>query len=301
MSQEQFPSGEHGPSQPQERPVAPAQGQPAPGQPVNGQSMQSPRPAPGQPMPGYPAPSGPTTGHPAPSQPMPGHPAPNQPAPGRPMQGQPAQGRPMQSQPAPVQAAPGQAARQNPQAVRGVQTPQPDASVPFNPPRSHQKRVGVDPFSPEGVEFKGVSPGLMKVRVTTTLITAAIFLLVTLFLRLFFSDWIWIIVGIEVILFGWLLWLVPRQVRAIGYAEAESDLLIRSGIMFKKMTVVPYGRMQYVDVSEGPIARMFGIAEVQLHTASAGTDATIPGLPAAEAARLRTRLAERGEAEMAGL
>ena len=50
-------------------------------------------------------------------------------------------------------------------------------------------------------------------------------------------------------------------------------------IMFHKATVVPYGRLQFVDVDAGPIDRMFGLATVKLHTASASTDATIPGLP----------------------
>jgi membrane protein YdbS with pleckstrin-like domain len=44
-----------------------------------------------------------------------------------------------------------------------------------------------------------------------------------------------------------------------------------------------------------------GLATVQLHTASPGTTATIPGLPPAEAARLRDRLTEMGEAQAAGL
>jgi uncharacterized protein len=95
--------------------------------------------------------------------------------------------------------------------------------------------------------------------------------------------------------------LVPRQVRSIGYAERADDLLIRKGIVFRSMVVVPYGRMQYVDVQAGPLARAFGIAQVQLHTASPGTDAAIDGLPPAEAARLRDQLASRGEARLAGL
>jgi membrane protein YdbS with pleckstrin-like domain len=67
------------------------------------------------------------------------------------------------------------------------------------------------------------------------------------------------------------------------------------------MVVVPYGRMQYVDVQAGPLARAYGIAQVQLHTASPGTDAAIDGLPADEATRLRDQLASRGEARLAGL
>lgn len=158
-----------------------------------------------------------------------------------------------------------------------------------------------NPFEPQGVVFKPVSKNLIKVRVFGLLIGMAIFMIPGILIAVLLTKWVWIYVAIVAALYIWLLWLVPRQVRAIGYAETDSDLLIRRGIMFKSLTVVPYGRMQYVDVSEGPIDRMFGIAGVQLHTASAATDASIPGLPAEEAARLRTHLAQRGEAEMAGL
>jgi len=59
--------------------------------------------------------------------------------------------------------------------------------------------------------------------------------------------------------------------------------------------------MQLVDVTAGPIERRFGIATVRLHTAAAGTDARIRGLPPDEAARLRDRLSALGEARSAGL
>ena len=49
------------------------------------------------------------------------------------------------------------------------------------------------------------------------------------------------------------------------------------------------------------VERHFGLASVQLHTAAAATDATIPGLDPAEAERLRDRLTELGEARSAGL
>ena len=58
----------------------------------------------------------------------------------------------------------------------------------------------------------------------------------------------------------------------MAYAERADDLLIRTGIMFRSLVVVPYGRMQYVDVNAGPLARRFGIASVQLHTASPGDE-----------------------------
>lgn len=206
--------------------------------------------------------------------------------------------------PAPRVSAPQSVAYSRETLVGRREADAPVDVFPFNPPAGLFRRApkpGPDPFSPDGVQFYGVSPNLLKARVIGVLITAAIFLIPGIVLAYFLFPWIWIYVVAVAAFFAWLLWLIPRQVRALGYAEAESDLLIRSGIMWKSLTVVPYGRLQYVDVSEGPIARAFGISTVQLHTASASTDATIPGLSAAEAARLRTSLAERGQSEMAGI
>ncbi|GLY13344.1 membrane protein [Kineosporia sp. NBRC 101677] len=158
-----------------------------------------------------------------------------------------------------------------------------------------------DVFDADGVTWTPISPGLAKVRrlITTllNLLGAAAFAA----LAVFFTPWLWIGVVVLLLTWVWEWWLIGRQVRAWGYAERADDLLIRHGVMFRVLVVVPYGRMQFVDVEAGPIDRMFDVAHVQLHTASAGTDARIPGLNAAEAARLRDRLASRGEARLAGL
>ena len=95
--------------------------------------------------------------------------------------------------------------------------------------------------------------------------------------------------------------LLQRRVGAWGYLEREDDLLVRRGLMVRRLSVVPYGRMQFVDVTAGPVERSFGLATVRLHTAAAASDARIPGLEAAEAARLRDQLAGLGEARAAGL
>ena len=92
-----------------------------------------------------------------------------------------------------------------------------------------------------------------------------------------------------------------RRVLSWGYAEREDDLVVARGVLVRRITVVPYGRMQFLDVTAGPFERAFGLATVQLHTAAAATDARIPGLAAQEAARLRDRLAALGEARSSGL
>jgi membrane protein YdbS with pleckstrin-like domain len=94
---------------------------------------------------------------------------------------------------------------------------------------------------------------------------------------------------------------VGRNYDSWGYAERGSDLLVTHGVMWRRLVVVPYGRMQLVDVTAGPVERKFGISTLRLHTASAGTDARIHGLTASEATRLRDRLAALGESQSAGL
>ncbi|MBD3779838.1 MAG: PH domain-containing protein [Micrococcales bacterium] len=176
--------------------------------------------------------------------------------------------------------------------------PQPDA-VPATPPGPVSRS---EPFEPAGVAWTPVSSRLATARVVVGLCWLGVPLLaLALAAALSGVAWLWAGVAVLAVLTLWLLWLVPRQVRAMGYAERADDLLLRRGILFRSMVVVPYGRMQYVDVTAGPLARRFGIASVQLHTASPGTDASIDGLPTAEAARLRDQLASRGEARLAGL
>ncbi len=159
-----------------------------------------------------------------------------------------------------------------------------------------------EPFDPPDVSWTRVSPRLALARrlvgcgplVLLAVVFAVIgavsgwrLLYAVAAIPLAVAVWVWIVVG--------------RQVRAWGYAERADDLLVRRGVAFRTVVVVPYGRMQFVDVYAGPVDRLLGLAKVQLHTASARSDAYIPGLTPQEAARLRDRLASRGEARLAGL
>jgi uncharacterized protein len=96
-------------------------------------------------------------------------------------------------------------------------------------------------------------------------------------------------------------WFVRNRFKAWGYLERDEDLEVRRGVMVQRLSVVPYGRMQFVEITTGPVERLFGLATVKLHTAAAASDARIPGLDPEEAARLRDRLAALGEAKAAGL
>jgi membrane protein YdbS with pleckstrin-like domain len=161
-----------------------------------------------------------------------------------------------------------------------------------------------DLFNPPAGDWRRVSPRLATVRRIGILVAAGGVVVVGLVLVALVPDARWIgalLVVPAVGGAGWGWFWAGRNQRSWGYTENDDDLLVTSGMMFKRLVAIPYGRMQFVDVQAGPLERAFGIATVTLHTASTETAADIPGLPAAEATRLRNRLTELGEAHGAGL
>jgi membrane protein YdbS with pleckstrin-like domain len=159
-------------------------------------------------------------------------------------------------------------------------------------------------FAPPGNAWRPVSPALARLRRVTLLAVAVVLLVAAVVvgaLGLLPRGPV-VLACVALVLatvLGWVL--IGRNARRWGYAERDEDLYIKHGALFRRLVVVPYGRMQYVDVQAGPLDQLFGVANLHLHTASPGTSARIPGLPAAEATRLRDRLTSLGEAQAAGL
>jgi uncharacterized protein len=155
---------------------------------------------------------------------------------------------------------------------------------------------------PEDVQWRPVSLRLFWIEALSLLTGLGTACLVSL------AAWWWLkipavwafaaLVGVVVLV---RIALLPRTLRSWGYAERGDDLLVRHGLLFRRLSIVPYGRMQFVDVTAGPLERLLGLATVQLHTAAMTSDARIPGLRHREAARLRDRLAALGEARAEGL
>jgi membrane protein YdbS with pleckstrin-like domain len=159
-----------------------------------------------------------------------------------------------------------------------------------------------EPFDPPGEPWVRVSPKLATLRRLLNIGAGAVLLVGLTVLAAMASTWAAVavaVLGVAALGWGWVI--VGRSVRSWGYAERAEDLLVTRGVLNRQLVVVPYGRMQFVDLTAGPLDRRFGLATVQLHTAAAASDAQIPGLVPAEAARLRDRLAARGEAGAAGV
>ncbi|GAA2582328.1 MULTISPECIES: PH domain-containing protein [Streptomyces] len=158
-----------------------------------------------------------------------------------------------------------------------------------------------DPARDEPV-WSGLPPGLLRMRRLLLVVWLGLLTLAAALLPALFLDPVWSALAVPpLVLLAWGWVMLERNWCSWRYAERADDLLISRGVLWREETVVPYGRMQLVEVTSGPVERHFGLASVQLHTAAAATDATIPGLDPAEAERLRDRLTELGEARSAGL
>ncbi|MEU6609344.1 PH domain-containing protein [Streptomyces shenzhenensis] len=159
-----------------------------------------------------------------------------------------------------------------------------------------ERAAGAEPV------WTGLPPGLLRMRRLLLSVWLGLVALAAGLLPGLFAGPPWAAFALlPLALWAWGWVMLGRNWHSWRYAERADDLLISRGVLWREETVVPYGRMQLVEVTSGPVERHFGLASVQLHTAAAATDATIPGLDPAEAERLRDRLTELGEARSAGL
>ena len=156
-------------------------------------------------------------------------------------------------------------------------------------------------FGDGGVAWQPVSPRLVTTRTIVLAACAVVPVLAALVLATVVTPWLWAAIVVELLVVAWVLWVIRRQVPMITWAETPEELVIRRGRLFRTVVSVPYGRLQFVDVQSGPLARRFGMATVELHTASPESGGRIPGLPTDTAEALRERLAARGESQRAGL
>ena len=79
-----------------------------------------------------------------------------------------------------------------------------------------------------------------------------------------------------------------RRYHATGYSLTGQRLRIVRGILFRSDSVVPFGRVQHIDVDQGPLERLYGLATLTVHTAGThNASVALPGLAQGEAIAMR--------------
>lgn len=147
-----------------------------------------------------------------------------------------------------------------------------------------------------------ISPRYVTSQFVQNGIALALLVAVVLVLTLVLDQsWAWIPGGILAVVILVTLAILPRQAKAIGYMLREDDIVFRKGILWQRIIAVPYGRMQLVDITHGPLDRAFGVAQLKMVTAAATTGVQIPGLTQAAAESLRDTLIDVAETRRTGL
>lgn len=91
-----------------------------------------------------------------------------------------------------------------------------------------------------------------------------------------------------------------RRYRALGYALDPDELCTARGTWTRSETVVPLGRVQHIDVVQGPLERIFGVTRLVLHTAGTMNSLVVlPGLARATAESIRDEIRGRIRREQA--
>jgi membrane protein YdbS with pleckstrin-like domain len=87
----------------------------------------------------------------------------------------------------------------------------------------------------------------------------------------------------------WLIVRAPlRRYQARGYRMGADRLRVVRGLIFRSDTVVPFGRVQHIDVHQGPLERAYGLGTLVLHTAgNHNASVSLPGLGHDDAMAMR--------------
>jgi hypothetical protein len=82
-----------------------------------------------------------------------------------------------------------------------------------------------------------------------------------------------------------------RRYSARGYQMSTDRLRMVRGVLFRSDTVLPFSRVQHIDVHQGPLERFFGIATLTLHTAgNHNASVALPGLGEPLAREMREQI-----------
>lgn len=85
-----------------------------------------------------------------------------------------------------------------------------------------------------------------------------------------------------------------RRYAARGYVMRDDRLRVVRGVLFRSDTVVPFGRVQHIDVDQGPLERAYGLATLTLHTAgNHNASVALPGLAEPDARAMRETIRAR--------
>ncbi len=102
--------------------------------------------------------------------------------------------------------------------------------------------------------------------------------------------------SVGTLLILYLIWFVWKSASVIRYAIRDQDVIVQTGIFWRKETIQPIVRIQHVEQTQGPLEKRFGLYTLKLFSAGTGhVTFQIPGLAARTAARIKRFLLDKSQ------
>ena len=143
------------------------------------------------------------------------------------------------------------------------------------------------------IEFKKINRTYFKViLINFLLLSIAFFSILTLSQQLVFpeefNEYLIFIYAFFLVILGCLFFYLILSFPKRKYALRERDISYKSGLFVKKITTVPFSRIQHVEIDEKPISRIFGLAALSVYTAGdSSDDLVVKGLKKEVAVQLK--------------
>lgn len=143
------------------------------------------------------------------------------------------------------------------------------------------------------LEYSPLERNLLKADLIWTALFYLIALIVALVLRFVFEvEWmieygLYIYIALAALI-SLSLTYVYYEFRRKSYAIRQKDIIYNNGLFWQSSIVVPFNRVQHCEVSQGPIDRFYGLAELKVFTAGGtSSDLKIDGLSPETAQRIK--------------
>ncbi len=138
--------------------------------------------------------------------------------------------------------------------------------------------------------FVGVSPTYLTMTAIPYRVLQVVAVLVSIIAAITISPWLLLIGALALGLLEAPPFLRRLAYPYLGYQAREHDFSVRSGLINRSVTTIPFKRIQNSVVNQGPLERKFNLSTLRI--SSAGGAITVPGMPMEDATKLRAFVAE---------
>lgn len=160
-------------------------------------------------------------------------------------------------------------------------------------------QIGIDKLpSTVSLEYESLEKSFEKYSVVTTfawmLLVEAGLIAAIYFIAKGSQDYLIVMIVVAFILLFVLVFFAKLSYKYEGYAVRQRDITYKSGIFFKTITTLPYTRIQHMEISQGPLEKLFSLHSLSIFTAGgSGSDVVVHGLSIAKANDIKAFISER--------